>query len=92
VGALPSEVMVMNALTINIHLLLWGFYRPTPERFHFMIEEESFPSDAVCMSFLMSSGDRGTSLLADSLLGVPACSMLSSRIYDYEGMILTRQL
>src|SRR6056300_1749576 len=33
VGAFPEEVMVANALTVNLHLLMTSFYQPTPERF-----------------------------------------------------------
>lgn len=45
VGALPHEVVPMNALTVNIHLLLATFYRPTQERFKIICEAKAFPSD-----------------------------------------------
>ena len=45
VGALPSEVVVMNALTVNIHFLLVSFYQPSKNRYKIMIEKDAFPSD-----------------------------------------------
>jgi len=45
VGALPGEVVMMNSLTVNLHLLMATFYRPSGKRTKLLIDEPSFPSD-----------------------------------------------
>ena len=45
VGAHEKEIALMNALTINLHLLLLSFFKPTPKRHKILLEAKAFPSD-----------------------------------------------
>ncbi len=45
IGALPEEIVVMNGLTVNLHLMMASFYQPTKKRFKIICEAMAFPSD-----------------------------------------------
>jgi kynureninase len=49
IGAFPEEIVVMNQLTVNLHLLMTSFYRPTKERYKIICEAKAFPSDQYAM-------------------------------------------
>jgi kynureninase len=65
VGAQPGEVVAMNSLSVNLHLMMVSFYRPTPERHAILIEAGAFPSDryAVESQVRFHGFDPATSLI-----------------------------
>lgn len=64
-GALQSEVVAMNTLTVNLHLLMASFYQPVDKRYKIVIESQAFPSDryAAVSQIRMRGYDAETGLL-----------------------------
>ena len=65
VGALPSEIVYMNSLTVNLHLLMVSFYRPEGSRRKILGEAPAFPSDTYAMESQVRfhGGDPATDLV-----------------------------
>lgn len=54
IGCLPHEVVAMNQLTVNLHLLMVSFYRPTKQRYKIICEAKAFPSDQYALESQVS--------------------------------------
>lgn len=75
VGAKPLEVVVMNSLTVNLHLMMVSFYRPTKWRHKIVVERGAFPSDqyAVKSQIRFHGFDPATSLIELTARSGEAC-------------------
>ena len=66
VGSDPSEISIMNQLSVNIHLMLASFYNPSGRRKKIMIESKAFPSDQYALdSFLKMTGADPNEILIE---------------------------
>ncbi len=84
-GAKPVEVVAMNTLTVNLHLLMASFYRPTPERRKIIIEAGAFPSDQYAAASQIRL--RGFDPESDLLEWQPRSGELHLRLEDLAAML-----
>jgi kynureninase len=85
VGANADEVVVMNSLTVNLHLLMATFYRPSAQRHKILIEANAFPSDryAVASQIRFHGYDPADSLIETG----PRSGETNIRTEDIEALI-----
>lgn len=88
VGAKPSEVVVMNSLTVNVHLLLVSFYRPEGKKRKIVVESDLFPSDlyAVRSQIEFHGGDPDE----DLILWKPCEGEYAVRYEDLENIVASQ--
>jgi kynureninase len=80
-GARPGEVVAMNSLTVNLHLMLASFYRPTANRTGILIEGNAFPSDRHALASQISWHGLD-----------PRAQLLELQSADGSGQITTEQI
>ncbi|MBA3963161.1 MAG: kynureninase [Chthoniobacterales bacterium] len=85
VGALPNEVVCMNSLTVNLHLLMVTFYRPTKGRAKILMEEPAFPSDTYAIKSQIAH--HGYDPEESLILAKPRSGELALHQEDIEGII-----
>lgn len=85
VGAKPGEVVMMNSLTINLHLLFVSFFRPTRDRYKILIEEPCFPSDNYAVRTHLKT--RGLDANDALLIAKPRSGQHTVRTEDVEAML-----
>ncbi len=85
VGGRPGEVVMMNSLTVNLHLLLMSFYRPEGRRRRIIMEDGAFPSDTYAIKTHLAA--RGMDPARDLLLLTPRSGEQTLRIEEIEEVI-----
>lgn len=92
VGALPAEVVAMNTLGVNLHLMMVSFYRPTAERPAILIEAGAFPTDryAVESQVRFHGFDPGSALIeleADEPNGIVSMAAIERALAEHGSRI-----
>jgi kynureninase len=87
VGALPGEVVAMNSLTVNLHLMLVSFYQPSGTRRKILIEHAAFPSDAYAVATQLAARGIEPDAL---LLARPRPGECLLRTEDLEALLAER--
>ena len=85
VGAKPVEVICMNSLTVNLHLMMATFYRPTKSRFKILMEDPAFPSDTYAIKTQIRH--HGLDPKDALVLASPRKAEFSVRTEDVVGLI-----
>jgi kynureninase len=88
VGARPGEVVFMNSLTVNLHLMLTSFYRPTSQRTCVLIDEPTFPSDRYAIASQIQL--HGLSAADNLLTAAPRPNEYGIRTEDVEDLLARR--
>jgi kynureninase len=84
-GAKPLEIICMNSLTVNLHLMMATFYRPTKSRFKILMEEPAFPSDSYAIKTQVAH--RGLDPKEALVLARPRKNEFTIRIEDIFDLI-----
>lgn len=86
VGAHPHEVVIMNTLTTNLHLMMVSFYRPEGKRKKIIIEADAFPSDRFAVASQLSF--HGADPVQDLILWQPRPGEHTPRMEDLEQLLI----
>jgi kynureninase len=88
VGARPGEVVMMNGLTVNLHLMMVSFYRPEARRSKVLIDWPAFPSDLYAVQTHVAS--RGIDPAEAILTAAPRAGEATLRMDDVVDLIAER--
>jgi kynureninase len=88
VGAHPGEVALMNSLTVNLHLMMISFYRPTTVRWKILMEESAFPSDNYAVASHLQS--RGLDPADGVIVARPRAGEATLWTEDVEALLSSR--